>query len=195
MKRSDLEALELNKEQADAIMKLHGEDIETHKSKLTLANDETKAIQKQLDEANVTIDGFKKLDPESAKKAADDWKAKAEEFQKLAEQSKKDAEAEIEKFKFTKDLESELTATHKVKDASDVIPKLNLEKIQRGEGDVKFIGLDEQIKPLKETKGYLFSDEKPAPKITTGVKTGNSTSNPFLSSFVKGAGIKENENA
>jgi hypothetical protein len=191
MKRSDLEALELNKEQVDAIMKLHGEDIETHKSKLTLANDETKAIQKQLDEANVTIDGFKKLDPESAKKAADDWKAKAEEFQKLAEQSKKDAEAEIEKFKFTKDLESELAATHKVKDASDVIPKLNLEKIQRGEGDVKFIGLDEQIKPLKETKGYLFSDEKPAAKITTGLQSQSTTEPTLANAIGEALGIKK----
>jgi predicted phage tail protein len=171
MKRSDLEALELSKEAIDAIMKLHGEDIETHKSKLALAGDEVKAIQKQLDDANVTIDGFKKLDPEAAKKAADEWKAKAEEFQKAAEQSKKDAEVEIEKFKFTKDLESELTATHKVKDASDVLPKLNLEKIQRGEGGVKFIGLDEQIKPLKESKAYLFSDGKEPAKITAGLQT------------------------
>lgn len=171
MKRSDLEALELSKEAIDAIMKLHGEDIETHKSKLVVAGDEVKAIQKQLDEANVTIDGFKKLDPDAIKKAAADWEAKAGEFKAQAEQAKKDADAEIEKFKFTKDLESELTATHKVKDASDVLPKLNLEKIQRGEGDVKFIGLDEQIKPLKESKAYLFSDGKEPAKITTGLQT------------------------
>ena len=80
MKRSDLEPLELSKEQIDAIMKLHGDDIESHKSKLVIAGDEVKAIQKQLDEANVTIEGFKKLDPEAAKKAAEDWKTKAEEF-------------------------------------------------------------------------------------------------------------------
>jgi len=191
MKRSDLEALELSKEAIDAIMKLHGDDIESHKSKLVAAGDEVKAIQKQLDEANVTIDGFKKLDPEAAKKAAADWEAKAKEFQKVAEQSKKDAEAEIEKFKFTKDLESELTAVHRVKDASDVLPKLNLEKIQRGEGDVKFIGLEEQIKPLKESKAYLFSDGKEPAKITTGLQT-SSSGEPSLASAIGDAlGLKK----
>jgi hypothetical protein len=191
MKRSDLEGLELSKEQVDAVMKLHGVDVEAHKANLEVAKSATASVQEQLDAANVTIEGFKKLDPEAVKKSADDWKAKAEEFKTLAEQSKKDAEAEIEKFKFTKDLEAELTSTHKVKDASDVIPKLNLEKIQRGEGDVKFIGLEEQIKPLKEAKDYLFSDEKPAAKITTGVKT-TSSGEPSLASAIGDAlGIKK----
>jgi len=194
MKRSDLEGLELSKEQVDAVMKLHGVDVEAHKSNMEVAKTATASIQEQLDAANVTIEGFKKLDPEAAKKAADDWKAQAEKFKAEAEKSKKDAEAEIEKFKFTKDLESELAGTHKVKDPSDVIPKLNLEKIQRGDGDVKFIGLDEQIKPLKETKGYLFSDEKQTAKITTGVKTDNSISNPFLAGFAKGSGLADKDN-
>lgn len=191
MKRSDLEPLELSKEQIDAIMKLHGDDIESHKSKLVIAGDEVKAIQKQLDEANVTIEGFKKLDPEAAKKAAEDWKTKAEEFKTLAEQAKKDADKAINDFKFTKDLESELTAVHKVKDASDVLPKLNLEKIQRGEGDVKFIGLDEQIKPLRETKGYLFSDGKEPAKITTGLQTSPSGEPSLASAIGDALGLKK----
>lgn len=191
MKRSDLEALELSKEAIDAIMKLHGEDIESHKAKLDVANKATETIQKQLDEANTTIDGFKKLDPEASRKAADEWKAKAEEFKAQAEQAKKDAEAEIEKFKFTKDLESELTAVYKVKDASDVLPKLNLEKIQRGEGDVKFIGLDEQIKPLKESKAYLFSDGKEPAKITTGLQTSPSGEPSLASAISDALGLKK----
>jgi hypothetical protein len=195
MKRSDLEGLELSKEQIDAVMKLHGVDVEGSKDKLKVVEDASANIQKQLEEANKAIEGFKKLDPEAVKKSADDWEAKAKQFQADAEQSKKDAEAQIENFKFTKDLESELASVHKVKDPSDVIPKLNLEKIQRGEGDVKFIGLDEQIKPLKESKDYLFSDEKPPAKITTGVQTTSTTSNPFLVGFSRGAGLdKESDN-
>jgi hypothetical protein len=191
MKRSDLEALELSKEAIDAIMKLHGADIETHKSQLKIAEDDAKVIQGQLDEANKAIDGFKKLDPEGIQKAADDYKQKAEAFKAEAEQAKKDATAEIEKFKFTKDLESELTSVHKVKDASDVLPKLNLEKIQRGEGEVKFIGLDEQIKPLKETKSYLFDDGKPTPKIVAGTRTQTGNEPSLASAIADQLGIKQ----
>lgn len=63
----------------------------------------------------------------------------------------------------------ETTKKYKIKDAirsfnakdpEDIFFKLDLEKIKDDEG--KITGLEEQILPLKESKGYLFNDEIPS---------------------------------
>lgn len=159
MKREDLKALELSDEAIDKIMALHGKDIESHKQAVTTAETERDALKGQLDEAAKQIESFKGMDIEGVKKSADEWKA-------AAEQAKKDAAAQVEKIKFDHALEKELKEW-KVKDPGDVIPHLKPEMLKLGE-DGKFIGLKEQIEPLKSTKDYLFSDTKEPPRIVTG---------------------------
>ena len=190
MKRSDLEGLELSKEQVDAVMKLHGVDVESSKDKLKVAEDASANVQKQLEEANKAIEGFKKLDPEAVKKSADDWEAKAKQFQADAEQSKKDADQKLLDYKFDIRLEKKLKDDFKVKNPKRVIQDLDRSMLKYDEEKDDIVGnLADQIAPIKEKEDYLFSDEKPPAKITTGVQT---TSNePTLASAIGNAlGIK-----
>ena len=48
----------------------------------------------------------------------------------------------------------------KVKDPKDVIANLDLTQIKFDDSN-KLTGLDEQVKSLKESKGYLFEDDSP----------------------------------
>ena len=75
MKREDLKVLELADEQIDAIMKLYGKSVETHKTQLTEAEKQVQALQGQLEEATKAIEGFKELDVDGIKAAADEWKS------------------------------------------------------------------------------------------------------------------------
>ena len=162
MKREDLKALEISDEAIEKIMKLHGQDVEDSKSKLAQAEKETEGLKTQLDEANKVIKGFEGLDVAGIKAAAADWEAKAN-------QAKEEAEAEIAKLKFNNALERALGKAE-VKDADTVIPKLNLENIKLSDDEKSIIGLDDQLKGLKETHDYLFDSETPTPQIVGGSK-------------------------
>ena len=155
MKREDLKALELEDGVIDQIMKLHGQDIEDHKSKLEAAEKQTDDLQGRLEEANKTIEGFKDLDVDGIKKAADDWKAKAE-------QAEKDAKTQIEQLKFDHALEGALTSA-KAKNPKAVKALLDMEALKYNEG--KIIGLEEQLKTVQEENDYLFESDEPTPKI------------------------------
>lgn len=182
MKREDLKALDLSDEVIDKIMAAYGRDVDKHKSAAETAKAEVDALKAQLGEANKTIEGFKKLDIDGIKAAADEWKAKAEKAQA-------DADAMVTKIKFDHALERELKEAWKAKDPRDVVPHLRADKIQL-DGD-KFIGLEDQMKPLKESKGYLFEDVTEPPRIVTGGESKPINSTPFLQGFAKGAGLKE----
>jgi len=155
MKREDLKALELEDDVVDKIMKLHGQDIEDHKSKLEAAEKQTDDLQGRLEEANKTIEGFKEMDVDGIKAAADDWKAKAE-------QAEKDAKTQIEQLKFDHALEGALTSA-KAKNPKAVKALLDMEALKYNEG--KIIGLEEQLKTVQEENDYLFESDEPTPKI------------------------------
>jgi hypothetical protein len=158
MKREDLKALELEDGVIDQIMKLHGQDIEAHKTKLTEAEKQAEALQGQLTEANKAIEGFKDLDVDSIKKTADDWKAKAE-------QAQTEAQAEIEKLKFDHALEGALSGA-KAKNPKAVKALLDMEALKFNDG--KIIGLEDQLKTIQESNDYLFDSDEPSPKIISG---------------------------
>ena len=159
MKREDLKVLELADEVIDQIMKLHGKDVEAHKVQLTEAEKQVTSLQGQLDEANKTIEGFKELDVDGIKAAANEWKTKAE-------QAKAEATAEIEKLKFDHALEGALTEA-RAKNPKAVKALLNFENLKLAEGG-KIVDLDAQLKVIKEENDYLFESDQPVPKIVTG---------------------------
>ena len=85
MKREFLENFKvgdqsLPKEIVDAIMAENGNDIENAKKPFS----DYETDKQQLADANETIEGFKAMDIDSVKKAADDWKTKAEKAEKDA---------------------------------------------------------------------------------------------------------------
>ncbi len=181
MKREDLKALGLEDGVIDSIMALNGKAIETHKTAAQTAQAELETIKAQLTEAGKQIENFKNMKTQAEVDAAvNEWKTKAE-------QAQIEADKKVEEFKFNNDLEKELKETYKVKDPADVIPHLQKDKIKREDG--KFIGLDEQINPLKSSKDYLFTDVAIPPRIVQGGNNQSVMSDPQLEAMRKGAGL------
>ena len=158
MKREDLKAMELTDEAIDEIMKLHGKSVEAHKAQLTEAEKQALSLQGQLEEATKAIEGFKELDVDGIKAAADDWKAKAE-------QAKVDAQAEIVKLKFDHALEGALTDA-KAKNPKAVKALLNFDNLKLAE-DGKIVDLEDQLTAIKTENDYLFESDQPVPRIVS----------------------------
>jgi predicted nucleic acid-binding Zn-ribbon protein len=158
MKREDLKKLGIEDEVIDKIMAMNGQDIESHKTKLTTAQTELKASQDQLKEANQQIEKFKGMDVESIQKAADEWKTKAEKAEQAASE-------QITKLKFDHALESALSDA-KAKNPKAVKALLNTEGLKLNE-DGSILGLKEQLETITKENDYLFESENPTPKIVT----------------------------
>jgi len=165
MKREFLKELELTDEAIDKIMAENGKDIEGFKSKLSTLETERDGLKTQLDEANTQIEGFKELDVEGIKAAADEWKQKAE-------QAEQDSAKQLAELKFNHALESKLAGT-KAKDAAIVAGLLDRDALKLTEDGI--LGLDEQLSKIKEEKGFLFeSEDDKDPKLVIGGGTGGS---------------------
>lgn len=181
MKREDLTKLGLTDDAViDAIMTAHGKDVEKQKAAVETSKTELDTLKTQLTEANKAIEGFKKMDVDGIKAAADDYKAKYE-------QAQKDAADQVAAVRFDHALERELKEVYKVKDPRDVIPHLKRDTLKLDED--KFIGLKEQIEPLKSAKDYLFADTVPPPKIVTGATSKSVVGDPIIDAARKAAGL------
>lgn len=101
-------------------------------------------LQTQLSEANSKLEGY---DPE--------WKAKAQQMQH-------DADQKVETIKFDYALKAAL-AEAKAKSPEKVAKLIERDAIKLVNG--KLVGLEDQLKVLKESDGYLFEGEKPTPEI------------------------------
>lgn len=166
MKREDLKKLlgeSATDETIDKIMSMNGSDIEAHKTKAIDLQKLLDVANGQLTEAGKTIEGFKALKPDELKAAADDYKAKWE-------QAQTEHAAELLKIKQNTALEKQLKETFKVKDSELVAVKARIkaDAIKFNEADETFVGLKEQIDPLKEPHPYYFTDGKEPPRIVTG---------------------------
>lgn len=196
MKRDDLEKLGLTaetiekagleKDVIDKIMALHGKDIEGLKTKVETAEKAAGEIQNQLDNANKAIQDMKALDPEGLQKKANDWETKAKEFEAQAKQAKEEAETKVKDMQFDNAL-TEALKSAKVKDPKEILPHLDMDIIKVEDGKIK--GLEEQLKPLQESKDYLFDSETPNPKIVTKTGSKPESMTAFEAAAMKGAGF------
>lgn len=180
MKREDLKTLGLTDEQIDKVMALNGTDIEKHKTAAATLQTELDGAKKQLTDANTQIEEFKKLDVEGVKKAADDWKAKAEAAQ--AEADKK-----VSQLKFDHALDGALTGA-KAKNAKAVKALLNAADLKLAE-DGSILGLKEQLEKVKAENDYLFESTEPTPKITLGGNNKTVLTDAVVDAARKGAGL------
>lgn len=180
MKRDDLEKLGLEKDVIDQIMGLHGKDVEKAKADLTAAQTESATLKTQLDDANTTIEGFKALDVDGIKKAADDYKAKAE-------QAEADAKKQVEALKFGHALDQALTGV-KAKDPVAVRAHLKLDDLKlSSEGAI--IGLEDQLTTIKASHEFLFESDTPPLRIVAGGNTPPPAGDPVVAAMRKAAGL------
>jgi len=163
MNKEDLKKLGITDEEViKQIIVLHGKDIESHKAEVAQAGSQMTALQGQLTAANQTIEGFKKMDVDGIKKAADEWKAKAE-------QAQAEAQKQISGLKFEHALSGALSSA-KARNQKAVRALLDAEAMKLGE-DGQIIGLKEQLEKIRTDNDFLFEPETPAekpPRIVSG---------------------------
>lgn len=180
MKRTELEALGMTKEQIDAVMKINGDDIENAKAvnaaEITNLKAENDALTKQVKDRDTQIDGLKKSagDNEELKKQIEtlqaDNKAKDEAHAKELTQLKIDAAVEKA---LTDSGAKNIKAAKALLDLTDA--KL------ADDGTIK--GLTEQIQKLQADEGSKFmfntTEQKNTQQQTfTGFQPGTSTTVP-----------------
>jgi predicted nucleic acid-binding Zn-ribbon protein len=179
MKREDLTKLGLIDDAViDAIMAANGKDIEGHKAKLVTLQTEADGIKVQLTDANKQIEGFKGLDIEGVKKAADDWKAKAE-------QATADAVKQVAGLKFDHALDGALTGA-KARNAKAVRALLQSDALKL-QDDGSIMGLKEQLEKIKSENDYLFESDTPTPRIVSGGNNHSVLSDAVVDAFRQGA--------
>ena len=183
MNKKDLTDLGIAEDVAEKIIVLHGKDIEKHKSMIQSSTTEIEGLKTQLTEASKQIEAFKGMDIEGVKKAADDWKTKAET-------AEADAKKQVAALKFEHALDGALSG-EKAKNAKAVRALLNMDALKLNDADGSIIGLKEQIEKIKSENDYLFEGEKQDPKIVVGGNNQKITDDAFMSALRKGAGIPE----
>ena len=176
MKRDFLKGLGLEDEVINKIMDEAGKEVTGLKTQIANLQDDIKVKDGVIETKNSKIKEFEKIDIEALKKT---------EYEK----GKAEGSAEIEKFKFNTALDNALKGA-KVKDSKTISGLLDMEKIKLENEQI--VGLDEQLKTLKESHDYLFDSEKKPPKFSddTPGGTGGTDEDGALAQFKNIMGIK-----
>lgn len=132
------------------------------KQKFDDLNDSLKEYKQQLKSRDEQLEELKKIDAEGLQ-------AKIQELQEANQRAEQEWQSKLQKQQFEFALKDALTAA-KVRNPKAVKALLDTEVIKL-DGD-KLLGLDEQLKNIKESDPYLFEEEKPAepkkPQFMTG---------------------------
>ncbi len=177
MKTEDLKAQGLTDEQVNFVMGEYGKDIQTYKVENANLKDELKVQKGVVEEKNNKLKEFEKMDIEALKKT---------EY----ERGKAEGSAEIEKFKFNTALDNALKSA-KVKDSKTISGLLDMGKIKLENEQI--VGLDEQLKTLKESHDYLFDNDGKTPRFSDDTPGGAGVNDEAgaLAKFKNIMGIKE----
>ena len=156
MKREELKKLNLNDEQIDKVMSLHGADVESAKSKMEELNKTNESLQSQIAERD--------KDLKSLKKQAGDNEELTNHYKELQSKYKQDTEnltKELQQTKLNSAVDSALGKA-KVRNTKAAKALLNMDDIQLNDkGELE--GLDKQISSLQKTDGYLFDQGNKEP--------------------------------
>lgn len=127
----------------DTILEDNGKDVEKYKAK-------NASLESQLKSANETLDKFKDVD-------IDGLKGEVQKYKDAAAQAEADSKAEIERLQFGYILDGAIKASG-AKNSKAVKALLDDNGLKlNGES---IVGLEEQLKSIKEENGYLFDDDK-----------------------------------
>lgn len=169
MKKDELTALGLTDEQVSEVMKIHGLDIERHKSASATLTAERDELRTQLAAANEKLTGY---DP--------DWRAKSE-------QATKDADARVAAVKMDYAIDAALQRAG-ARNAALVRGLVDKSKlVMDGES---IIGLDAQIDALKKDEGTSFVFAQ-AIKPKMGILQGDGNSAAQTDNSAVNAAIRE----
>ncbi|MFD2704232.1 phage scaffolding protein [Salibacterium lacus] len=160
MKRDFLTDMGLESEQVDKIMAEHGKTVNEYKEKAESADQ----LQQQVDDLGQQIEDRDKQLTDLQKQAEgnESLQQTIQDLQKENEDAKEQHKNELEKQRKESALKIALK-DEEAKNPTAVRALLNEETITL-DGE-KLIGLDEQLKAIKESDPYMFGEEKP-PGVT-----------------------------
>ncbi|MCI8350169.1 MAG: hypothetical protein HFJ86_03265 [Oscillospiraceae bacterium] len=157
MRKEEFTALGISEELAAKAEAASRKELEGYvpKAKLEEAGEESKALKKAVADRDKQLDALKTAsgDNEELKKQIEAMK------QQNAEQEKAHR-AELARLRLDNAVDAALAAAG-ARNGKAVKPLLDLSQVKLGE-DGKLAGLDEQLKEVKKSDGYLFTEVKQA---------------------------------
>ncbi|OJG40486.1 hypothetical protein RV02_GL002044 [Enterococcus gilvus] len=191
MKREELKELGLTDEQIGSVMALHGVTVNELNSKVSTAEQQATQYQEQLEKNQSELDDFK-----AKSKGNEDLEQQVTDLQTRLDQNKTDSEQQIADIKKSSAIDLALTQAG-AKNIKAAKALLDGESLELAEGGLK--GLDDQLAALKESDGYLFDSNEPAPpkpgnKKATFNGNASSVQNVEEDAFAKALGIMPNKN-
>ncbi|MDN6008703.1 MAG: phage scaffolding protein [Lactobacillus sp.] len=191
MKREELKELGLTDEQIGSVMALHGVTVNELNSKVSTAEQQATQYQEQLDKNQSELDDFK-----AKSKGNEDLEQQVTDLQTRLDQNKTDSEQQIADIKKSSAIDLALTQAG-AKNIKAAKALLDGESLELAEDGLK--GLDDQLAALKESDGYLFDSNDPAPpnpgnKKATFNGNASSAQNVEEDAFAKALGIMPNKN-
>lgn len=180
MKRKELEDLGLSKEQADAVIKINGADIENAKStssaEITSLTTENDSLTKQIKERDTQLEELKKSVGNN-----EELQKQIQSLQETNTQLTETHQNEMQQLKMDAAIEKALTDGG-AKNVKAVRALLELGEDTKIDQDGTVKGLAEQIEKLKADEGskFLFNEQpETKPQTTfTGFQPGAATTVP-----------------
>lgn len=166
MKKEDLIAMGLTEEQAKKVMDSLDGNFVT-KTRFNEVNEENKTLKQSVADRDKQLEDLKKSSGDNA-----ELKKQIETLQQQNAEQQKAHEAELKQLKLDNAIDTALTAAG-AKNVKAVKPFVDTTKIKLGE-DGKLTGLDEQLKEVQKTEGYLFAEKQQKQQTFKGFQPGAS---------------------
>lgn len=166
MKKEDLIAMGLTEEQAKKVMDSLDGNFVT-KTRFNEVNEENKTLKQSVADRDKQLEDLKKSSGDNA-----ELKKQIETLQQQNAEQQKAHEAELKQLKLDNAIDTALTAAG-AKNVKAVKPFVDITKIKLGE-DGKLTGLDEQLKEVQKTEGYLFAEKQQKQQTFKGFQPGAS---------------------
>lgn len=152
MKKEDLIAMGLTEEQAKKVMDSLDGNFVT-KTRFNEVNEENKTLKQSVADRDKQLEDLKKSSGDNA-----ELKKQIETLQQQNAEQQKAHAAELKQLKLDNAIDTALRAVG-AKNVKAVKPFIDTTKIKLGE-DGKLTGLDEQLKEVQKTEGYLFAEKQ-----------------------------------
>lgn len=166
MKKEDLIAMGLTEDQAKKVMDSLDGNFVT-KTRFNEVNEENKTLKQSVADRDKQLEDLKKSSGDNA-----ELKKQIETLQQQNAEQQKAHEAELKQLKLDNAIDTALTAAG-AKNVKAVKPFIDTTKIKLGD-DGKLTGLDEQLKEVQKTEGYLFAEKQQKQQAFKGFQPGAS---------------------
>lgn len=151
MKREFLKNMELTDEQIDAIMAENGKDVNSLKEQVNSLTSEKEGLQSQLNDRDTQLKDLK-----GKVKDSDELTAEIDKLQKANKEAKEKYEADLTAQQKSFLVDKALTSAG-ARNAQAVSALLDLDSVEVKDGQL--VGLDDQLKALRESDGYMFKED------------------------------------